>query len=429
MKKLKISHTGDYFVKGDKPFFMLSDTAWMAFQCLSVEEFEDYIITRKQQGFNTIQISVLPIPHDNSFGKEDLHPFVIEDGRYVFEKINESYFKRAKEMLKIMNKYDIIPFLHLIWANYIPDTWACDKRPNTIMSLELVQKLTNYFIDIFEEFDPIFSVSGDTGFESPRVIQYYLSMLDILHKRVPKSLTTLHLKASTDVPQILRAHPQYHFYSYQSGHRAIKSHELNGQTQMLEYSKYFLNLEEKKPIVNTEPCYEGHGFGRYNRRFGRHKAFDVRRTAWMSLLSGSKAGFSYGAHGVWQFFRREEEFTSAWHSGVPFAWRVAMKLQGAYEVGFVKHLYEKYSMFNLRVSTNLKSASDTVQMSESDDMIVVYMDYNDEIEILRDLSGYTVEMIALESKKAITPIYKVIDGVTKFELTDYNEDILIIATK
>ncbi len=429
MEKISISKSRDYFIKDNKPLFLLSDTEWMAFQRLSIDEFEEVVKTRKHQGFNAIQISVLPIPHDNTFGKDDFHPFEIENEKYQFDKLNRAYFDRALKMLEIMKKYNIIPFLHLIWANYIPETWAAQRTPDTVMSLECVEKLTNYFLDIFEEFNPIYSVSGDTGFESDLVIEYYIKMLDILHKRVPNSLTTLHLKAVTDVPEILRKHPQYHFYSYQSGHRAIKPEELNGQTQMLHYSNYFLNLDEKKPIVNTEPCYEGHGFGRYNRRCGRHKAFDVRRTAFMSLLSGSKAGVSYGAHGIWQFYRQGEYFTSTAHSGLPFVWRVAMKLPGAYEMGYLKELYEKNSMFYLNPSKAFNAASDTIQMAESDDMIVVYLDYNDEVEILRDLSNYCVEMIALESKKTFTPNYEVIDGVTKIHLSNYNEDMLIIAKK
>jgi len=429
MKKISISTTNDYFIKNNQPLFLLSDTEWMAFQRLSLAEFEKVVKTRKQQGFNAIQISVLPIPHDNTYGNDDLHPFEIENKEYRFDKINYAYFEHAKKMLEIMKQYDMIPFLHLIWANYIPDTWAAKITPNTVMSLDCIEKLTNYFLDIFEEFNPIYSVSGDTGFESDLVIKYYIKMLDILHKRVPDSLTTLHLKAITDVPEILRKHPQYHFYSYQSGHRATKPDELNGQTQMLHYSNYFLNIAEKKPIVNTEPCYEGHGFGRNNRKCGRYKAFDVRRTALMSLISGSKAGVSYGAHGIWQFYRQGEYFTSTAHSGLPFDWKFAIELPGAYEMGYIKELYEKHSMFCLNPSKAFNCASDTVQMAESDDMIVMYLDYNDEVEILRDLSNYSVEMIALESKKTFTPDFEINNSITKIYLSNYNEDMLIIAKK
>ncbi len=42
-------------------------------------------------------------------------------------------------------------------------------------------------------------------------------------------------------------------------------------------------------------------------------------------------------------------------------------------------------------------------MAESDDMIVIYMPYHDELTVLRDLSGYMVEMVAMETKKIISP--------------------------
>jgi len=62
-------------------------------------------------------------------------------------------------------------------------------------------------------------------------------------------------------------------------------------------------------------------------------------------------------------------------------------------------------------------------------MIVMYLDYNDEVEILRDLSNYSVEMIALESKKTFTPDFEINNSITKIYLSNYNEDMLIIAKK
>ena len=62
-------------------------------------------------------------------------------------------------------------------------------------------------------------------------------------------------------------------------------------------------------------------------------------------------------------------------------------------------------------------------------MIVIYMPYHDELTVLRDLSGYTVEMVAMETKKIISPLYTVEDGKTTLHLSDCNEDMLIIARK
>ncbi len=57
MDRLKVAPSGDFLEKDGKPFFLLSDTDWMAFQKLSVEEWRELVVRRKQQGFNALQIS------------------------------------------------------------------------------------------------------------------------------------------------------------------------------------------------------------------------------------------------------------------------------------------------------------------------------------------------------------------------------------
>ena len=115
------------------------------------------------------------------------------DGSYRFSEINEAYFDRAEEMLSVMKEYDMIPFLHLFWVNYIPDTWAAKVSPGTVIPFEKVRPLAAYMVERFAKYDPIYSVSGDTGFETEQVVRYYLEILDVLHEKDPQGLTTLYL--------------------------------------------------------------------------------------------------------------------------------------------------------------------------------------------------------------------------------------------
>lgn len=426
MGKIAISASGDHFVKDGKPFFLLSDTDWMAFQKLSLPEWEELVAQRRQQGFNALQISVLPIAHDNSSGKNDIHPFAVKDGKYQFDTIEQAYFDKAVQMLEIMEKYDMTPFLHLFWANYIPDTWAAAICPDTVIPFAHIRPLATYFVKLFDRFDPIYSVSGDTHFETEQVITYYLEILAVLHELAPDSLTTFHLQPWGDPPEVLRRHPQYHFYAYQSGHSFDEPDPRSGQTSMLTYSGQFLEKAEKKPIVNTEPCYEGHSYGH---TYGRFTAQDVRRAAWMSLLSGAKAGVSYGAHGVWQMYHRGEPFNNAGFSGMPFNWRAAVQFPGAWDMGYAKWLFEAYGLFDLKPSDAIEARSVTVRMAESENTVAVYAPHPDEFTVQKDLSGYAVCMIALQSKTVVTPFYEIKNGKTKFYLTDHNEDTLMIAQK
>ena len=72
------------------------------------------------------------------------------------------------------------------------------------------------------------------------------------------------------------------FYMYQSGHRR--------EEQNLPYvlAQNFCNKSVKRPVVNGEPCYEGHPYG--FTKNGRFSAFDVRKAIWQSLLSELRQG-------------------------------------------------------------------------------------------------------------------------------------------
>ena len=95
MGRLQVAPSGTYFVKDGKPFFLLSDTIWMAFQKLRVRDWEEIVRLRYEQGFTALQISVLPIAHDNAKSERDLQPFRIVGGQYDFASVNPAYFDRC----------------------------------------------------------------------------------------------------------------------------------------------------------------------------------------------------------------------------------------------------------------------------------------------------------------------------------------------
>jgi hypothetical protein len=80
---------------------------------------EEILRLRRLQRFNVLQISALPISHDNSQDEGALSAF----GPGGFSDINEAYFDRACEMLALAARYGFTPCIHLLWVNYIPDTW------------------------------------------------------------------------------------------------------------------------------------------------------------------------------------------------------------------------------------------------------------------------------------------------------------------
>ena len=102
---LRISENKRTFEKDGKPFFYLADTCWSAFTNISDEEWTYYLKRRKQQGFNTIQINILP-QWDASETPYHYYPLPTEDKKTfcvyhmessVFLHVQEQCVKQAKQ--------------------------------------------------------------------------------------------------------------------------------------------------------------------------------------------------------------------------------------------------------------------------------------------------------------------------------------------
>ena len=267
---IRISETKDRFLRGGKPFFYLADTAWMAFSNLTLEDWEEYLFFRQAQGFNALQIVVMPVTHDTSEDASTMYPFRVgRGGAFDFCAIDERYFEKAVRMVGMARERGFIPVLAPLWVNWIPGTWASAKSPRTAMSFEAAREYLARSLPLFAPYQPIFLASGDTRFESDEV-RYYRMVLEQVRMHCPGCLTTLHRSPGADLPEELMRSPDLDFYMYQSGHH------IESQDNAYRLAEAFLAKPVKRPIVNGEPCYDGSGYGFRYGRFGR---FEVRRRA------------------------------------------------------------------------------------------------------------------------------------------------------
>lgn len=398
MGRVCISEDKTYFVKDGKPFFYLADTAWMAFEKLSLKEWKEYVYKRRSQGFNVIQISVLPIAHDNSDGETVSSPFSrMEDGKPDFFRYEEAYFDKAERMLQILSDADMIPCLHLLWANYIPDTWAAALSPDTVMPFSAVAPFVKYVVCRYRKFRPVYSVTGDTAFETEQVVSYYQEALRVLKETDPEGIATMHLQPGAELPNVFLKDSRLDFYSYQGGHFQEK------QSNNVDFAEYFCGLQPVRPVINSEPPYEGHGWGF---RYGRFDAFAVRKAVWHSILSGAKAGVGYGAHGVWMFHSPGLVFNNRTFSDLPYSWHTALEFEGAWDVGFAKWICENYGFYRLRPAKLVTKNADMIRtaMSPEEDLIAVYVPYSTEVEVKKNLEDYDGIAVDLQRKHVLRPL-------------------------
>lgn len=412
----RVQIKSNYFTRDGKPFFYQGDTLWMAFSKLTVEEWKEIMAVRRAERFTITQISVLPIAHDNAPAPEDLHPFALADGHYDLDTINDAYFDKAEEMLAETVVQGLVPCLHLLWANYVPDTWASEKSPDTVMTWPQMEKYLRYAVARFEKYQPIYSISGDTKFETERMVDIYEKAIALMRELAPEALLTMHLTPDADPPERL----VLDFYSYQAGHM------VQCQDNNFLFAQQFLSRKDGKPIVNTEPPYEAHGHGH---RYGRFDEFDIRKALWMSLLAGASAGTGYGAHGMWMMYREGQSFNNIPFSGKPFHWRTTLDLPGAWEGGFAQLLYERYDLYGLLPVDCLKSGTaPQIQAAEADNgIILIYVPYSCDVFTTLPSEQYEIDGIEMTHKRYMKPeILESENGEAVICMPQHNSDMLYI---
>lgn len=421
MSSIRITNTQDHFTRNGRPWFYLADTVWSAFTSATLEEWEEYLDYRRIQGFNALQIDILS-QWDRSQSTYNIHPFKVKpDGNYDFQEINQEYFQRAQRMMEMAVARGFVPALVVLWCNYVKGTWANNRRPGDLMPFDMVKSYTEYVVDVFQRFDPIYVVSGDTDFNEES-IPYYRSALEVIKARAPEAVTTLHLGPPTDWPQEFVDSPSLDFYMYQSGHSKDSANPYR-------LAEKFRSTGVKRPIVNGEPPYEGHGHGN---RYGRFSAFEVRKAIWQSLLAGAKAGVTYGAHGVWGWHRKGMHFPSAAFSSWPYEWRTALRLPGAWDASFAKSVFETHHLFDLEpLQEALGDETPEIRLAASPDRskVAIYLPYSADVTVKLDLPGYEWTLITLPDRNVGAPVVQAGADGTLVKMHPFNADALILGRK
>jgi hypothetical protein len=349
-------------------------------------------------------------------------PFAMgKDGKWDFFRIQDAYFEKACQLLEAAIKAGMTPALVLLWCDFVKDTWACQRLPEHEMPLEAIQPYVEYAGRVFMQYDPIFLVSGDTDFKSPETTARYLRALHTIKKTCPKSLTTFHPNPETDLPDGILNAPELDFYMFQSGHGFV-------QDTPYKLARRFSTKPIKRPTVNGEPCYEGHGFGSMYGRFG---TFHVRKAIWQSLLSGAKAGATYGAHGVWSWHRAGLPFGNAAFSSMPFSWRAALRLPGAWDAVYAKWVFETYGLFDLDPLDNALHGKEEIRIAASPryEKVAAYIPYPCDVRLNTDLGGYETLLINLSDKLIAKPLLRSDPSGTTLQMPDFNGDALFLAVR
>lgn len=417
MRTLSIAPASDRLFADGKPFFYLADTCWSAFTNPTLDEWAYYLHYRANQGFNALQINIMPQGDRSENTWDNPMPFAREEGKaWDFSAPNPAYFDRCVTMLEMAAARGFTPALVLLWADLVPGTSINKTYHTRAMRLDEVETYVRLVVDRFARFNPIWIVSGDSDLPDEGR-DWYRTARDLLKRLTPHLPCTFHMAPSTLLPE-----EWTDIYLTYSGHSI--EHESGAYTQAMDRHSRRL----RRPIINGEPCYEAHGSGPGY----RFSAFDVRRVMWWSLLSGAKAGFTYGAHGIWSWHRTGRRFCNEAWAQTPLDWRAALTLPGAWDASRSASLFEQHGLIDCEPRQNLLlDMPEQVRLAANagTTRFAAYVPYPRNLNLRLDLSGWRLHVYNLADRREEHPVVTVTPRRSTIAMVQANADVLVVGSK
>lgn len=324
--KLYIVPDKRFITRGDgKPFFWLGDTAWELLHRLNREEADFYLKRRKEQGFTLIQTTILA-EFDGLVTPNPYNQLPLKNNDPT--QPNEAYFQHVDYVINKAASLGLMVGLLPTWGDKFNKKWG--KGPEVFTPQNA--RIYGQWLGKRYKGKPIVWILG--GDRNPETEQHYAIV-----RAMAEGLKTGH--GST---QLMTYHPMgpgnsaafFHKDDWlsinmvQSGHAAK-----NLKNYVFQRQNYA--LFPVKPTLDGEPRYEDIpvNFRAENDYFGAH---NVRQAAWWSVLSGA-CGHTYGNNNIWQMFDANKNI------GVIAArthWRRALDHEGAWQMGYLRQLFEAY---------------------------------------------------------------------------------------
>lgn len=429
---LTINDRHDGFLCDGKPWFWLADTCWSAFTSISLEDWDYYLTRRAEQGVNVLQINTLP-QWDRCLPDLGVYPYASEDGaRFDWASPNEAYWERAHSMCRMAVDHGIRPALVLMWLNYVPGTWGsiiAQKTGAGVMPREEVVRHVRRVVEHLDEFDPVYVVTGDTDFKTDEAIAYYEDALGAVCELAPTRLRCMHInRANRTIPR--QYLDRLDFYMFQPGHNYA------AQDEAWKLPEDLIAAYPKKPLVNSEPCYEMMGASR--NVYWRFSDKDCRASVWSSILSGASAGVTYGAHGIWNW-QTSRSAGSVLGEGfdMPFRWQEALQFPGIWDFGLIPEVLSALTRGGAHpvepAQDALDDAREAIRVARVGDSVVGYLPFATSFTLKRaalpaGASGFTARALDLEDKRLAHLPVRVADDTVQVAQHPFRHDALVVLT-
>lgn len=277
-----------------QPFFWLGDTAWELFHRLNRVEAEQYLETRRQQGFNVIQAVILAELDGLHTPNANGHTPLLGDDP---TRPNEFYFRFVDEIIRLAAEKNLYVGLLPTWADKVDGRSGWGLGP-AIFNLENARVYGEFLGRRYRnDRNILWILGGDRpagGYEN-----LWAAMADGICAGLGyRPFFTFHPRGGISSSESLHNAEWLDMNMWQSGH-------VHFDAPIWEMIRSDYERKPNKPVLDAEPNYEDHPVDPFFRKWragnGRFSDYDVRKQAYRAVFSGA-CGHTYGHHSVWQFW-------------------------------------------------------------------------------------------------------------------------------
>jgi hypothetical protein len=321
-----VAPDGRKFAHADgTPFFWLADTWWNGLSGrVEQSDFETLLEDRVRKGFTAIQLVAGFYPDMPAFDERG-------DGRHgwpwtpEFADVNPAWWDDADERVQAIADAGLVPCVVGAWGYHL--LW---------MGTERAKRHWRYLIARWSALPVVWCVAGEAR------LPYYPQIGTEEGERHTEQLQASWLEVARTIRaldphgRLITVHPgpadgsfassdvfpdgadAYDFSMLQTGHNDMHSYPLSLETLHRE-----LGQTPRKPLINSEVCYEG--------IMGASNAHTQRFLFWTNVLGGA-AGHTYGAQGIWNWDRGQDVGdTGRWGT---CTWEEAYRFPGSQQLGW-----------------------------------------------------------------------------------------------
>jgi len=325
---LKISPNHRFFTADAKPFFWLGDTGWLLFSKLKREDAEKYLETRRQQGFNVIQVMVIhSLSETNAYGDSALINKNITTPNT--DNSTNNYWSNIDWVLNKAAEKGIYVAMVPIWGSVVKAAHTNQVQAKAYATF-LANRYRSYSNVIWMNGGDI---AGSDSIKVWNAIGSTLHIIDTAH------LITFHPRGRKQSSIWFHNESWLSFNSFQSGHKNYKQDTSKDDFHYGEdnwrYVQVDYNKTPIKPTLDAEPSYEKIPYGLHDINLPKWTDADVRRYGYWSVFAGA-SGYTYGNNDVMQMHNSKDKAIGAY--GSKGYWYNSINDPGAQQMVYLKKL-------------------------------------------------------------------------------------------